>query len=81
MTEIATIVALFYVLSSGPTHPLAFALHRETVHDGGREVIEDTMLVTGKWWLTIYAPLVWESNQPSGAWLDLYWDLFPIPEK
>jgi hypothetical protein len=79
MKELATIFALLYVLSSGPTHPLACTLHRETVREGGREVIEDTLLVS-PWWRTVYAPLIWESSQPSGLWLVWYWNLFPIQD-
>ena len=79
MKEIATLFALLYVLSSGPTLPLALELRHETFRDGGREVIEDTLLVS-PWWRTIYAPLIWESNQPSGSWLGLYWNLFPSPD-
>jgi len=79
MKEIATLFALLYVLSSGPTRPLAYELRHERFRDGGREVIGDTILVR-RWWRTIYAPLVWESNQPSGSWLGLYWSLFPSPD-
>jgi hypothetical protein len=79
MKEFATILVVLYVFSSGPTHPLSYTLHRETVREGGREVIEDTILVS-PWWRTVYAPLIWESNQPSGLWLSWYWSLFPIPD-
>jgi hypothetical protein len=79
MKELAAVFAILYVLSSGPTQPLAYTLHRETVREGGREVIEDTILVT-PWWRTVYAPLIWESTQPSGWWLSWYWSLFPTPD-
>jgi hypothetical protein len=79
MKEIATIFALLYVLSSGPTRPLAYTVHREESVRDGRAVIEDTIFRT-PWWHTVYAPLVWEANQPSGSWLNSYWDLFPTPD-
>jgi hypothetical protein len=76
MKEFATLVAFAYVLSSGPTHPWAYTVHSERCKRDGREVIEDTIFRT-PWWHTVYAPLIWESNQPSGSWLSSYWDLFP----
>jgi hypothetical protein len=81
MNQIVSVFALLYVLSSGPTQPLAYASHQQTIHDGGRDVVADFILVRGEWWQTVYAPLIWESDQPSGWWLELYWDLFPIPDE
>jgi hypothetical protein len=80
MKEIATLFAFAYVLSSGPTRPFAYIVHSETCERGGQVVIEDTILPT-PWWHTVYAPLIWESNQPSGSWLGSYWDLFPTPDR
>jgi hypothetical protein len=80
MNEIATVLALLYVLSSGPTQPLAYVSHHETIQGGGRDVVFHSTEIKSQWWQTVYAPLVWESNQPCGWWLELYWDLFPIPD-
>jgi hypothetical protein len=77
------IVPLLYVLSSGPAKTLAFHGHTTVTQTapGGPMAAEMTLTISD-WWLQVYAPLWWVSEQCSvHSWtdpLDLYWGLFPI---
>jgi hypothetical protein len=75
----AAAVPLLYVLSSGPMITLAWR-SRTTIHatTPGGPVQAETAIDPGRWWLKVYGPLWWASEQTWGESLNWYWGLFPI---
>jgi len=69
------IVAVLYLLSSGPMHGAAFRNTSIIGYD------PDGSLVLSKpenWWPKAYAPVIWASERPWGKSLKTYWNCFPI---
>jgi hypothetical protein len=80
---IATIaIALLYVLSSGPTQSLAMTVGRTTYDDDGLGNVGVCFdFDYAPWYQTVYAPLIWVSQQSCGDALIWYWQWFPIDLK
>jgi hypothetical protein len=74
---------VLYVLSSGPMQTLAFRrtietpAFRVTTWRPPRWIVSTDR---GYWWPTVYAPIVWVSEQSWGEPVKWYWGLFPIRE-
>jgi hypothetical protein len=75
---VALVIGLpvMYVLSSGPARMVACRRSSST-----RGTPADMSVVIDKWWITLYAPLSWASEnpeQPCAKILIWYWWKFPI---
>jgi len=72
---IAVIIALLYVLSSGPMRTVALSSH--VSHVGTSPVVATTTTNVG-WHLIVYFPLYLIADQSWGSAIDWYWNLFPV---
>jgi hypothetical protein len=70
----AIVLPMLYVLSSGPMLILAFRHNITTTPDGHGRLIEIDYVAVHVWWPTVYAPLVWASEQSWGEPLHWYWE-------
>jgi len=67
-------VPALYVFSSGPTRTVAF--HKSSITATNPGV---TFFMADEWWLNLYEPLIWVSQQSWGTPLNWYWERFPLP--
>src|SRR5689334_4788084 len=92
---VLVVVVVLYVLSSGPARITAFSRVKSAPfidHAKSHEIAPGIQKVDfvsygyfsrpeiAPWWLAIYRPLKWASDQPWGAPLCWYWSLFPLRE-
>jgi hypothetical protein len=74
---VALLIAMpvLYVLSSGPTRTVAF--HESSARTSDTSV-SFTFFAADEWWLNLYDPLIWVSQQSWGEPLNWYWERFPL---
>jgi hypothetical protein len=72
---------VLYVVSSGPMQTVAFRAHVSYLPVlGSTSMAGVSDIDMGRWWPSLYAPLLWVSEQSWGEPLNWYWGLFPILE-
>jgi len=68
---------VLYVASSGPARVVACRRYSMNLANAW-----DVAIITDKWWMTVYTPLNWiseNSEQQCAKALNSYWSVFPIP--
>jgi hypothetical protein len=76
---VAVLIGLpvLYVLSSGPTRTVAFHRFSDGTSSTGVRV---TSYMADEWWLSLYGPMIWVTQQAWGAPLNWYWERFPLDD-
>jgi hypothetical protein len=77
--SVALLIGLpvLYVASSGPTRMVAFHQSSTGISETG---IGFKYFAADEWWLKLYDPLLWVSEQSWGSPLNRYWDWFPLDD-
>lgn len=71
-----TLLAMLYVLSSGPILLMATTRDLRTTTDASGREVATAYVGVSDWWQKVYSPLVWVAEQSWGEPLSWYWGKF-----